>query len=239
MNSLVSYESSSDEDEASKARPRRAAASDTGHDEGSIMNGTTKDADNVVKHNAVADERLPAVGPMMPEDGHELPEETSPFVPAELSEQDLIRHLTQASHPMTSIPPSPPGSPHPDIETKFRQFLELKRKGLHFNEDLAKKSTFRNPALFEILAAKAGLDEDDQYATSLPASVSDPRSLPPSAYKEELLKCQQNIKEQDAIAKKQAGAEGKRMIDFVAASSRTPNRAVTLESSLQRPRDAD
>jgi HCNGP-like protein len=225
MSALVGYESSGDED-AEQAAPAIKAPAPS--NETPVENGDKQQKSYIASLRTADDDSLPLIGPTIP-DG--LPDHDdgglgTPQLPQGLSEQDLIRYLTQASHPMTALPPSPPGSPNPQIETKFKRFLELKSKGLHFNEDLAKKTTFRNPGLFSTLMERAGIDEDAQYATSLPASVWDPQLLPPAAYKEELLKSQQSIRDQQTAQKKQASAAGKRMIEFTSAgrsgaSSRT------------------
>lgn len=158
------------------------------------------------------------VGPVMPtEEFGSASIEDLNDLPSNMSEQDLVRHLTQASHPMRAIPPSPPGSPDPATDARVQRFLDLKVKGLHFNEDLAKKNSFRNPALFSNLAERAGLTEDEQCTTSIPPSVTGFSKPPPFAYKEELARSQQSIRDQQASRKKQASAAGKRTIDFATA----------------------
>ena len=217
MTSLVSYESSSDEDEGEKPSPAPRVS------ERPALNGEPLRHENrptVRTADDYDDDSKPMIGPSMSnallerEDG----EGDSPQLPDDLSEQDLVRFLTQASHPMIELPPSPPGSPNLQVEAKFKRFLELKSKGLHFNEDLANKATFRNPALLSTLMDRAGMDAAAQYATSLPTSVWDPRSLPSFAYKEELLRSQQAIRDQEGARKKQASAAGKRTIEFASAS---------------------
>lgn len=223
MSALVAYDSSSDEDAEQTTPANKAAALP---DEAPIVNGEKQQQANVASVRTTdGDDSLPLIGPTIP-DGlseRELPDDedggsAALQLPQGLAEQDLVRQLTQASHPMTVLPPSPSGSPNPRIEAKFKRFLELKTKGLHFNEDLAKKTTFRNPGLLSTLMERAGINGDVQYASSLPVSVWDPQSLPPIAYKEELLRSQQTIRDQQAARKKQASAAGKRMIEFASAS---------------------
>lgn len=216
MQNLVNYDSSSDEDDASLASasvPQSTAReTNTGLP---ALNGTAGPRaalDGGVEINA-----RPVVGPIMRETATEGSQEAG-SEPDELPERDLIRHLTQASHPMTSIPASPTGSPTPAIEAKFKRFLELKSKGLHFNEDLVKKSSFQNPALFDNMMSKIGLDSDAQYATNMPSNVFDPKTLPAHGYKEELLRRQQSIRDSENARKKQASAAGKRTIDFAPAN---------------------
>jgi hypothetical protein len=46
--------------------------------------------------------------------------------------------------PNLNIPPSPPGSPPQKSTRKFTQFLELKKKGQHFNQRLENSSVLRD-----------------------------------------------------------------------------------------------
>ncbi|KAG9885164.1 hypothetical protein KCV02_g19196, partial [Aureobasidium melanogenum] len=59
----------------------------------------------------------------------------------------MLRNLTMPPVPNFQIPPSPPGSPPPDTTTKFARFLDLKKKGTHFNQRLYHSSALRNPGL--------------------------------------------------------------------------------------------
>jgi hypothetical protein len=206
MNILVDYGSSSeDEDIQEQTMSTRTKASET----------ATVNGEKVDKPSG------PLVGPTIPTDG-EIQDggyASLEQLPDDMSEQDLLRHLTQASHPMTALPSSPPGSPDAQAEAKFKHFLELKKKGVHFNQDLANKSSFHNPALFTALMDRAGLERDDQYASALPISVWDPASLPAFAYKEELLKRQMQIRDDEAAKKKKQSTSGKRVIEFAAATT--------------------
>jgi hypothetical protein len=187
MNTLVDYGSSSEnEDTQEQTMSTRTKASET----------ATVNGEKVEKPSG------PLVGPLIPTDGDVQDGGYASFeqLPDDMCEQDLLRHITQASHPMTTLPSSPPGSPDAQAEAKFKRFLELKKKGVHFNQDLANKSSFRNPALFTTLMDRAGLERDDQYASALPISIWDPASLPTFAYKEE-------------------STSGKRVIDFAAATT--------------------
>jgi hypothetical protein len=76
---------------------------------------------------------------------------------------------------------------------KFKQFLELKKQGVHFNEKLAKSSALKNPSLMQKLLDFSDIDEAGQYATTLPKDLWNPDGFPESAYKEELAKSQQRI----------------------------------------------
>ena len=101
-----------------------------------------------------------------------------------------IRNLTMPPVPNFNIPLSPPGSPPPQITKKFEQFLELKQKGKHFNENLAKSSALRNPTLLQKLMGFAGISEEDQYASTLPSEAAVPSIFPEWAYGDQLDKTQ-------------------------------------------------
>ncbi len=246
---LGGYGSSDDEDDVSpEAIPVLGSSMETAEGSKSTLNGTSKMSGSTTVNtgvsHAVSEIVLdgPMVGPSMPERSHmeagNQQEGYSPQPQPPMSEREEIHYLTQATHPMTSIPPSPPGSPDAALDAKFKRFLELKTQGVHFNEDLAKKSSFRNPGLLATMMTRAGLQDDDQYKTSLPLDVFDPTGFPPSAYKEELWRSQQSLKVQEQIDKKSLSAAGKRTIEFTSggksgASSRdsTPG----IPSKRKRP----
>ena len=233
MSALVGYNSSSDEDDTA-AEPvpvnvvgnGKIVSSDMGHD----TNGPGNDHGNHVPplnsdpQDNPSVEIGPLVGPAMPTTTETQQEQdlSSEQVDS-LSERDTVRYLTQPSHPMTSIPPSPPGSPDPALNAKFKRFLELKAKGVHFNDDLGKKSTFRNPSFLATLMNRAGLESDDQYKTSLPLSIWDPLDFPPYAFKEGLLRSQQTLRDQQQAMKKSQSAAGKRSIEFTSGGASGQN----------------
>ncbi|KAK5061059.1 hypothetical protein LTR84_007600 [Exophiala bonariae] len=229
MSGLVGYNSSSDEDDAVEQPVPSTATSSAkivssssthstnghGHDHGHhapLLNSDPQGNSEV--------EVGPLVGPAMPTTTDtQLEQDSSRDQLDSLSQRDTVRYLTQPSHPMTSIPPSPPGSPDPALNTKFKRFLELKAKGVHFNEDLGKKSTFRNPSFLATLMDRAGLESDDQYKTSLPPSIWDPLDFPPHAFREELLRSQHALREQQQAVKKSQSAAGKRSIEFTSGGT--------------------
>ena len=102
------------------------------------------------------------------------------------------------------------------MDDKFRHFLDLKRRGVHFNQKLANSSALKNPSLFHRLMDFAGLEDQDQYCTSLPQNVWDPKAFPPWAYKEELAKSQQAVTKK--IEEEQARTQRER-VEFVAATN--------------------
>jgi hypothetical protein len=129
---------------------------------------------------------------MMPE----LREEDDGFPPQSpySANRALMRDLTLPTVPNYDIPPSPPGSPDARANTKFKHFLNLKQQGIHFNGKLAKSSALKNPSLMQKLMDFSGIDEEDQYATTLSKDLWDPNGFPEYAYKEELAKSQQEIR---------------------------------------------
>ncbi|KIW26322.1 uncharacterized protein PV07_09423 [Cladophialophora immunda] len=253
MSGLVNYESSSDEEKQSPpkvvpSKPSKGKSADStvpadGLDRSSINKGfPAAELDKGTGRNTGADNG-PMLGPTMPaqmqgDDDIVQPQESSAETSQQhMSERETIHLLTQATHPMTAIPPSPPGSPDPALDAKFKRFLELKAKGVHFNEDLANKSTFRNPGLLATMMARAGVEGDDQYRTSLPQEVWNPLGFPPLAYKEELLRSQQALREQDSNSKKSLSAAGKRTIEFTSGGkSGTSSRESTPGAANKRKR---
>lgn len=127
-----------------------------------------------------------------------------------------IRNLTLPAIPNFEIPPSPPGSPPPGMEKKFEHFLDLKKQGVHFNEKLAKSSALKNPGLLQKLMEFAGVDEEDQYNTTLSEDAWNPKGFPVWAFKEELAKSQQEM-----TMKKEAERSllQRESIDFVSATN--------------------
>ena len=113
----------------------------------------------------------------------------SPYSSAKLT----IRDLTMPPIPNFDIPPSPPGSPPPESTAKFAHFLELKKRGVHFNSKLQDSSALRNPGLFQKLMDFAGIAEDDQYVSALPEDLAVPKTFPTWAYSEQLDKTQQRV----------------------------------------------
>ncbi|KAI5923292.1 HCNGP-like protein-domain-containing protein [Camillea tinctor] len=169
----------------------------------------------------------PASGPSFPplEEADDLPEpeasasassapELPPGSPYSAT-RALLRDLTLPSVPNMDIPPSPRGvSPPPATSRKFEHFLELKRKGVHFNSRIAESASMRNPALADKMLAYAGLDSPrDQYRTTLPPDLWDPAdAFPRHAFREQLRKSQLEVAQTRAREK---GAP----VEFVAAAS--------------------
>ncbi|KAL9043576.1 MAG: hypothetical protein Q9214_003244, partial [Letrouitia sp. 1 TL-2023] len=102
------------------------------------------------------------IGPQRPEYvSLQFANATSKADPPYSSKQALIRNLTLPPIPSLDIPPSPPGSPRPNIERKFEHFIALKKQNVHFNNKLASSSALKNPMLLKKLMKSAGLEETD------------------------------------------------------------------------------
>ena len=233
MSGLVGYDSSSDEDDVREGRQVGSTATV------SKEHSAAPDATAIAYSSTTA--FGPMVGPSAPtgdnSNGYATEfDDVDSSGQGSVSEREAIRILTQPTHPMTSMPPSPPGSPDPAANARFQRFLELKKKGVHFNEDLAGKSTFRNPTLLSTLMSRAGIEESEQYDTSLPRESWNPTVFPPYAYKEELLKSQQLLQEREEAKKKELSAKGKRTIDFLPARSASPRSATSTPGSMSKGR---
>lgn len=190
-----------------------------------------RNAPTVGAATAHPDSGRPTIGPSIGPSSTSLEDGTnsasqSPYI----ASRAMVRDLTLPTVPNLDIPVSPPGSPPPGMDQKFAHFLELKKQGVHFNEKLARSSALKNPSLLKKLMDFAGVEEDQQYATTLPADIWDPTGFPAVAYKEQLASSQQEIlkKREEECAKAQRGA-----IEFVSASaSNQSSRSGTPASGL-------
>lgn len=127
----------------------------------------------------------------------------------------MVRNMTMPPAPNFDIPPSPPGSPPPKTTAQFAHFLEIKKKGVHFNERLENSSALRNPSLLHKLRGFAGIDDGAQYATTFPAEVAVPTTFPSWAYAEQLGKRQQEITKKREEEQKKTQRDA---LEFVPAS---------------------
>lgn len=135
--------------------------------------------------------------------------------------RQVIHQLTLPPLPHVEIPPSPPGSPRPTATARIKQFLDLKKQGVHFNDRLAESSALRNPTQLQSQLAFAGLSENDQYATTLPYGLKPvpDNGFPYWAYGPELNRTQERLRKQ-----KEREKGGK--VEFVSskAASSLPDR---------------
>lgn len=128
----------------------------------------------------------------------------------------LLRQLTVPPIPNLDIPPSPPCSPPPSTNAKFEHFLALKKQGVHFNDKLSKSAALKNPSLMQKLMDFAEIDQADQYTSTLPEDLWDPKAFPDWAYKESLTKSQQQILKKKEEEKLRVQRES---LDFVPATA--------------------
>ena len=143
------------------------------------------------------------------------------------SGRTLVRHLTLPTVPNLDIPSSPPGPPLPGLERRLDQFSQLKQKDIHFNEKLAKSSALKNPSLLGKLLSSAGLEQEDQYASTLPEPIWSPSNFPAWANKDELGNAQQAAQQRrdEELAKTRRS-----QIGFVAASASGQPRGMTASN---------
>ncbi|EPS27559.1 hypothetical protein PDE_02502 [Penicillium oxalicum 114-2] len=200
MLGLAAYESSSDDEDVVKpsAQPSQAdAPATTGPPEGPVLGPASGPA-------PMSDTQSPG--------GPSASGRSSPFS----TTRALVHDLTLPPVPNLDIPPSPPGSPNPALNGKFEHFLSLKKQGVHFNAKLASSSSLRNPSLLKKMMEHAGIEEHEQYNTSLPSELWDVSNYPQWAFKEELLRTQQGIRQ----SKEVKSAAGQRTsIDFVSETA--------------------
>ncbi|MCJ1239989.1 hypothetical protein MMC14_007989 [Varicellaria rhodocarpa] len=143
-------------------------------------------------------------------------EDTSAPQSPYLVSRAIMRDLTLPTIPNLDIPLSPPGSPPPGVDKRFGHFLKLKMQGVHFNEKLARSSALKNPSLLRKLMDSAGIEDYDQYESTLPNGKWNPASFPSWAYKEELAKSQQEVtkKKEEERARTQ-----RESIEFISAAN--------------------
>ncbi|KAM4059708.1 HCNGP-like protein [Hirsutella rhossiliensis] len=142
----------------------------------------------------------------------------------------LIHDLTLPSIPNLDIPPSPSGSPPPRASKSFEQFLALKKNGTHFNSKLEQSTALRNPGVMDKLMDFVGLDERQQYETTLSPDLWNPAAFPETAFVEKLRKSREKIANQRE-ADKASGARSS--VDFV-PSTATIDANASVASGLSR-----
>jgi hypothetical protein len=158
-------------------------------------------------------------------------DDSTPLSPYSAS-RVVIRNLTMPPIPNFDIPPSPPGSPRPGPTARFAQFLELKKRGVHFNERIEKTSALRNPSHLQKLMEFAGISEVDQYATTLPQDLAIPTKFPKWAYADELVAAH---KEETKRREAEQAKIQREAIEFVPASaSGASSRAATPAGNMAR-----
>lgn len=249
----VNYASSDDEDElpASIVKVRLAHASGRTSIATNIELANTPAASAPVAHPPhqkvtpppSAPVNGPAQGPNVPPSADDDAADHVPPGSPYTSNRAIIQNLTLPTVPNFDIPASPPGSPPQRATKKFAQFLELKKKGQHFNQRLESSSVLRDPGHSQKLMDFAGISEEEQYASTLPEGMAVPVVFPPWAYVEELRASQKRIfkaREQD---KSRTPREA---IDFVSASksgttsrTSTPSGKTSMSQSTSKRKELE
>jgi hypothetical protein len=139
----------------------------------------------------------------------------------------VLRDLTLPPVPNVDIPPSPPGSPPPATTKRFEKFLELKKKGTHFNSKLAMSSALKNPSLTDKLMDFVELDEQSQFSTTLSPELWDPAGFPEWAFRGPLKKSQDATRK-EREAEKAGGSRS--AVEFEPASIPDLRQSVNLAS---------
>ncbi|KAI0103158.1 HCNGP-like protein-domain-containing protein [Nemania sp. FL0031] len=242
MAGLVTYESSDEEEEVKPQpapEPLRKIEAVTADADSTLSTTTVKPKSPQQK--AGADEGSTVYGPQIgPSLGPSFPPLEEDPASADLSlpsrpgspytaTRALLRDLTLPAVPDMDIPPSPPGSPSASTTRKFETFLELKKKGTHFNARMAETASMKNPALADKLLAFAELDHRDQYRTTFAEKAAadfncgNPDVFPRFVYKEQLRQSQSEIAQRQTrgigdpvrfVAAGEDGRMGKRKTRF-------------------------
>ncbi|KAJ4370542.1 hypothetical protein N0V83_005063 [Neocucurbitaria cava] len=169
--------------------------------------------------------QVPTVTPPPPEE--ESADDVIPGSPY-TSNRALVQNLTLPTVPNFDIPPSPPGSPPQKATKKFAQFLELKKKGQHFNQRLEGSSVLRDPGHLQRLLDFAGISEEDSYTSTLSDNVAVPAVFPEQAYVEELRASQKRIEKAQGQERSKAPREA---VEFVSATNSADLRKGQLSGS--------
>jgi hypothetical protein len=240
----INYESS-DEEEAIPATNPDVSCKDVlkGH-----MIATNIELTNILTEDAPASKPLAESAPFeqpvassSPVNGSAQGPTVLPPPPDEVSSTDappgspytanraIVQNLTLPTVPNFDIPPSPPGSPPQKATRKFAQFLELKKKGQHFNQRLESSSVLRDPGHLRKLLDFAGIGEEEQCASILSEEFAVPVVFPEWAYADELKASQKRILKTKEQAKSKVPREA---VDFVSANKSGTSSAVGTASGM-------
>ncbi|EPX72600.1 transcriptional regulator [Schizosaccharomyces octosporus yFS286] len=110
------------------------------------------------------------------------------------------------------FPSSPKGDSDSFLEKKIKQFLELKRKNVHFHARLVENENFLNPQLLDTLQEYAGIS--NPMASMMPSATWIPQCLPNSAYAKSLREAQE-----DLIRKREENQKNRTEIAFQKSSA--------------------
>ncbi|KAK1600622.1 HCNGP-like protein [Colletotrichum navitas] len=238
MGGLVAYGSSDEDDEVQESipveteTPKNVTVSTNGPESNDFESSQPPTATAPEPQPSPSDVTIGPVqqhsvplGPSLPPLDSQRPQGTSsqdddpsqPPASPYTASRTLLRDLTLPPVPNLDIPSSPPGSPPPGLEAKFAQFLDLKKKGIHFNAKLAQSAALRNPSLTDKLMGFVDLDGRAGYATTLPTDLWDPTSeevLPEWATRTALRQSQERVRAERAGLRKGGGP-----MEFVPAAT--------------------
>ncbi|KAH7163230.1 HCNGP-like protein-domain-containing protein [Dactylonectria estremocensis] len=229
MVGLVGYSSSEEDEEIEEkevfeVRPKRADAPAATPGEKVNSRSLTATGDSALKEDTVVigpvQQNAVPLGPSLPPVGEPMINEenilgqtpSSPYS----ANRALLRDLTLPSAPNMDIPPSPPGSPQPGANKKIEQFLDLKKKGIHFNAKLEQSSALKNPGLMDKLMAFAEIDDGGQYSTTLPTDLWDPNGFPDWAFKDKLRRSVEKLAKEKELEK---ASNVRTTVDFVPSTA--------------------
>ncbi|GAM83425.1 hypothetical protein ANO11243_014130 [Dothideomycetidae sp. 11243] len=164
---LGGYDSDSDEENDVTADPGTLKAEAVEDDH---QAGPTKDSEDTAMTDHAA--ATAALGPSLPMDdredqipGLDMPE-VDPFLSPFSQTRQRVRMLTMPPVPNFDIPPSPPPldpSAAAVMNKKVRHFLDLKQRGVHFNQRLLNSNALKNPGMSGRLMEYAGIEGVVQY----------------------------------------------------------------------------
>ncbi|KAK5990845.1 Meiotically up-regulated gene protein [Cladobotryum mycophilum] len=134
-----------------------------------------------------------------------------PTPPTALSSMTSPYPRPQPGHPALATGLTTPGA-----NKKFEQFLELKKRGTHFNAKLEQSAALKNPSLMDKLLAFVDVDEASQYETTLPSDLWDPKAFPDWAFRDRLKKTREKmVKEKEA----EKASGGRSSVDFAPSAN--------------------
>ncbi|KAF9730574.1 hypothetical protein PMIN06_006557 [Paraphaeosphaeria minitans] len=175
----------------------------------------------------------PSQGPSaIPQTGYDEPTEDASPGSRYTSNRLMIQNLTLPTVPNLNIPPSPPGSPPRRSTEKFTRFLELKKKGQHFNQRLENSSVVRDPNHSKKLMDFASITDEDRYASTLPQGLGVPVSWPDWAYGEALNASQKIMITKAKESERSRVPRGS--VDFVPAKSGTTSGKGSRQIAAER-----
>ncbi|KAL5398429.1 hypothetical protein PMIN03_008037 [Paraphaeosphaeria minitans] len=168
----------------------------------------------------------------IPQTGYDEPTEDASPGSRYTSNRLMIQNLTLPTVPNLNIPPSPPGSPPRRSTEKFTRFLELKKKGQHFNQRLENSSVVRDPNHSKKLMDFASITDEDRYASTLPQGLGVPVSWPDWAYGEALNASQKIMITKAKESERSRVPRGS--VDFVPAKSGTTSGKGSRQIAAER-----